>query len=47
MEGTMNLNKEQMISIQDRLQKEHPEWPQEKARWIAMQALNMIPTARR
>ena len=32
--------------MESKLLQKNPHWPQEKARWIAMQALNIIRTAR-
>jgi len=34
--------KTELKDLQRVLQEKHPSWPQEKARWIAMQALGII-----
>lgn len=39
--------RQRLQEIEQRLLQQHPHWPQDKARWIAMQALGITPNWRR
>jgi hypothetical protein len=36
----------QVKRLQAEIQSKHPDWPQEKARWIAMQVAGVLPSRR-
>lgn len=38
----METTKIEIKNVQKELQEKHPNWPQEKARWIAMQVLGIL-----
>ncbi len=41
------MNLSQIQQLEEEIQQQHPHWPQDKARWIAMQALGMLTVERR
>ena len=36
------MERERITELQEKILQQHPHWSQEKARWMALQALNMI-----